>query len=166
LTGQVEVEVGTLSKAFGVMGGFVSGPRVLTDFLRQRGRPFIFSSALTPADAAAACAAVDILAADDSLVKRLWANTHQFKAELGRLGLDTGRSQTPITPVMIGDAERAQAFSHRLFGRGVFAQAISFPTVPRGKARVRAMISAVHSSSDLDFALEQFREVGGELGVI
>jgi glycine C-acetyltransferase len=166
LTGQVEVEVGTLSKAFGVMGGFVSGPQVLIDFLRQRGRPFIFSSALTPADAAAACAAVDILASDDSLVKRLWANTRQFKTELSRLGFDTGRSQTPITPVMIGDAQRAQNFSRRLFERGVFAQAISFPTVPRGLARVRAMISAVHSSSDLDFALDQFREVGGELGVI
>jgi glycine C-acetyltransferase len=166
LTGQVEVEVGTLSKAFGVMGGFVSGPRVLTDFLRQRGRPFIFSSAMTPADAAAACAAVDILAGDDSLVKRLWSNTGQFKAELARMGLDTGKSQTPITPVMIGDAQQAQTFSRLLFERGVFAQAISFPTVPRGRARIRAMMSAVHSPSDLDFALQQFREVGMEVGVI
>jgi len=166
LSGQVEVEVGTLSKAFGVMGGFVSGPRVLTDFLRQRGRPFIFSSAMTPADTAAACAAVDILTGDDSLVKRLWSNTDRFKAELARMGFDTGRSQTPITPVMIGDAQQAQTFSRLLFERGVFAQAISFPTVARGQARIRAMISAVHSPSDLDFALQQLHDVGMEVGVI
>jgi len=166
LTGQVEVEVGTLSKAFGVVGGYVSGPRVLADFLRQRGRPFIFSSALTPADTAAAIAAVDLLAGDDSLVRRLWDNTRYFKEEMRRLGFDLGRSQTPITPVMIGEAPKAQECSRLLFERGIFAQAIGFPTVPRGQARIRVMISAVHSREDLDFALERFEEVGKELGII
>ncbi|MDQ7794457.1 MAG: glycine C-acetyltransferase [bacterium] len=166
LTGQVEVEVGTLSKAFGVMGGFIAGPRALIDFIRQRGRPFIFSSALTPADTAAAIAAVDLLDGDDSLVRQLWENTDYFKAGLRRLGFDTGRSQTPITPVMIGEAGKAQGFSRSLFARGVFAQAIGFPTVPRGMARIRAMISAVHSRQDLDSALEAFQEVGRELAVI
>jgi len=166
LHGRVHVEVGTLSKALGVMGGFVAGSAALVEYLKQRGRPFIFSSALTPADVAANLAAVELLAADDSLVRRLWDNARYFKARLRELGFDTGRSQTPITPVMIGEAERASAFSRRLFEAGVFAQAIGFPTVPRGKARIRAMISAGHSRADLDFALDVFDQVGRAMHLI
>ncbi len=166
LHGRVHVEVGTLSKALGVMGGFVAGSAALVEYLKQRGRPFIFSSALTPADVAANLAAVELLAADDSLVRRLWDNARYFKTRLRELGFDTGRSQTPITPVMIGEAERASAFSRRLFEAGVFAQAIGFPTVPRGKARIRAMISAGHSRADLDFALDVFDQVGRAMHLI
>lgn len=163
---RVQIEVGTLSKAFGVMGGFVSGSPELIAFLKQRGRPFIFSSALTPADVAAGIAAVDILEESDELVTRLWENSRYFKAKMKEAGFDLGVSQTPITPVMIGDAAVAGRFSRELFERSVFAQAIGFPTVARDKARIRAMLSAGHTNDDLDFAVEKFTAVGTELGVI
>jgi glycine C-acetyltransferase len=166
LHGQVDVEVGTLSKAFGVVGGVVAGNPLVVEWLRQRGRPFLFSSAVTVPDAAACLAALDILEESTELVDRLWENTRYFKAEMARLGFDTGKSETPITPVMLGEAPLAQQFSRALFENDVFAMAIGFPTVPRGKARIRVMISAAHAKSDLDFGLEAFGKVGKALGVI
>ena len=166
LHGQVDVEIGTLSKAFGVVGGYVAGKQIIIDWLRQRGRPFLFSSAVTPADVAACIAAVDILEENTNLVDKLWKNGDYFKAGMQELGFDTGVSQTPITPVMLGDAALTQKFSRRLFEEGVFGTAIAFPTVPQGKARIRVMISAAHSQRDLDEALSAFKKVGLELGVI
>jgi len=164
--GRVDVEVGTLSKAFGVVGGYVAGKRQVVEWLRQRGRPFLFSSAMTPADVAACIAAVDLLEESTELVDKLWENSRYFKDEMARLGFDTGVSVTPITPVMLGEAPVAQTFARRLFEEGVFAMAIAFPTVPRGKARIRVMISASHEHSDLDQGLEAFGKVGKELGII
>jgi glycine C-acetyltransferase len=166
LHGKVDVEIGTLSKAFGVVGGVVAGSSVVVEWLRQRGRPFLFSSAVTAADAAACLAAIDILEGSTELVDRLWENANYFKTEMQRLGFDTGKSTTPITPIMLGEAPLAQQFSRELFEEGVFAMAIGFPTVPRGKARIRAMISAAHSRQDLDQGLEIFAQVGKKLGVI
>jgi glycine C-acetyltransferase len=166
LHGRVDIEVGTMSKAFGVVGGYVAGRRPVVDWLRQRGRPFLFSSAVTPADVAACIAAVDLLEESTDLVDRLWENGRYFKAEMERLGFDTGVSKTPITPVMLGEAPLAQRFSKRLYEEGVFATAIGFPTVPKGKARIRVMISAAHSTDDLDQALATFGKVGKELAVI
>ncbi|MGB9757370.1 MAG: glycine C-acetyltransferase [Candidatus Bipolaricaulaceae bacterium] len=166
LHGRVDIEVGTLSKAFGVMGGYVAGKREIVEFLRQRGRPFLFSSAATPADVAACIAAVDILMRSEDRVKKLWENTRYFKAKMVELGFDIGNSQTPITPVMLGEAQTAWDFSKMLFEEGVFAQAITYPTVPKGKARIRVMVSAVHTKEDLDFALDAFSKVGRKLGVI
>ena len=164
--GRVDIEVGTLSKAFGVMGGYVAGKKEVVEWLRQQGRPFLFSSASTPADVAACIAAVDLLEESTELVDRLWENTGYFKAEMRRLGFDTGRSETPITPIMLGEAPLAFAVSTKLFEEGLFAMALGFPTVPRGKARIRVMLSAMHSQDDLDQALGIFKKVGEELGVI
>lgn len=136
------------------------------EYLRQRARPFLFSSAATPADVAACMAAVDILQASDEPVKKLWDNARYFKGKMAELGFDLGQSQTPITPVMLGEATTAWEFSKRLFAEDVFAQAIVYPTVPRGKARLRVMVSAVHTKEDLDFAVDKFARVGRELGVI
>jgi glycine C-acetyltransferase len=166
LHGQVDVEVGTLSKAFGVVGGVVAGSQRIVDWLRQRGRPFLFSSAMTVPDVAACIAGIDLLEGSTELVDRLWANTETFKREMQGLGFDTGASTTPITPVMLGEAPLAQDFSRRLFEAGVFAMAIGFPTVPRGKARLRVMISAAHRPEDLDRGLSAFEQVGKQLGVI
>jgi glycine C-acetyltransferase len=166
LHGKVDVEVGTLSKAFGVVGGVVAGNPLVVEWLQQRGRPFLFSSAMTVPDVAACIAAVDILEESTALVDKLWENTDYFKAEMRSLGFDTGESVTPITPVMLGEAPLAQAFSRDLFENGVFAMAIGFPTVPRGKARIRVMISAAHGKDDLDWGLEAFARVGRSLGVI
>lgn len=166
LHGRVDLEVGTLSKAFGVVGGYVAGRRRIVEWLRQRGRPFLFSSAVTAADTAACIAAVDLLESSTELVDRLWENTERFQGEMRSLGFDTGRTQTPITPVMLGEAKLAQEFSATLFEEGVFAMAIGYPTVPQGKARIRVMISAAHSSDDLDAGLEAFSKVGSEVGVI
>jgi len=166
LHGRVAVEVGTLSKAFGVVGGFVAGKRVIIDHIRQKGRPFLFSSASTPADVAACCAAVDVLEASSDLVHKLWRNTRYFRERIQEAGFDTGHSETPIIPVMLGEAKTAQEFSRRLFERGVFAMAIGFPTVPMGKARLRAMISAAHSEQDLDYGIEQFIQTGRDLQLI
>jgi len=164
--GRVDVEIGTLSKAFGVVGGFVAGKKIVIDHLRQKGRPFLFSSALTAADVAACSAAVDILESSDELVQRLWGNTRHFKRRMREAGFDTGRSETPITPVMLGDVKVAQQFSRRLFEEDVFAMAIGFPTVPMGKARIRVMISATHSEADLNLGVEKFVKIGRELKVI
>jgi glycine C-acetyltransferase len=166
LHGKVDIEVGTMSKAFGVMGGVVAGKPVIVDWLRQRGRPFLFSSAVTPPDAAACIAAVDVLEESTELVDRLWENARYFKGEMNTLGFDTGVSTTPITPIMLGEAPLAQQFSRKLFENGIFAMALGFPTVPKGKARIRVMISAAHSRNDLDQGLETFAMVGKELGVI
>ncbi len=166
LHGRVDVEVGTTSKAFGVVGGYVAGKKEIVEWLRQRGRPFLFSSAVTPADAAACLAVVDILDASDDLVSRLWENTRYFQREMQQLGFNTGQTQTPITPVMLREASLAQKFSRALFDNDVFAMAIGYPTVPQGKARIRVMISAAHSREDLDRGLEVFARVGRELGVI
>jgi glycine C-acetyltransferase len=144
----------------------VAGRRAVIDHLRQKGRPFLFSSALPAADTAAAAAAVDLLEESDKAVRKLWDNARYFKEEMGRAGFDTGASETPITPVMLGEAGRAQEFSRRLFERGVFAMAIAFPTVPMGKARIRVMISATHEREDLDAGVGSFVEVGRQLGVV
>jgi glycine C-acetyltransferase len=164
--GRVDVEVGTLSKAFGVVGGFVAGKKIIIEHLRQKGRPFLFSSALTPADVAACSAAVDILESSDDLVQKLWSNTHYFKRKMQNAGFNTGTSQTPITPVLLGEAKTAQEFSSRLFEQNVFAMAIGYPTVPMGKARIRVMISATHSEQDLDFGVDKFVTVGKQLKLI
>jgi len=166
LHGKVDVEVGTLSKAFGVVGGVSAGNPVVVEWLRQRGRPFLFSSAMTVPDVAACLAALDILESSTELVDKLWENTRYFKAEMRKLGFNTGTSTTPITPIMLGEAPLAQQFSRELFENGLFAMSIGFPTVPKGKARIRVMISAAHSREDLDKGLEIFAGVGRKLGVI
>jgi glycine C-acetyltransferase len=166
LHGKVDIEVGTLSKAFGVVGGLVAGDKVIVEWLRQRGRPFLFSSAVTAPDAAACIAAVDLLESSTELVDKLWDNAKYFKAEMKKLGFDTGVSETPITPVMLGEATLAQQFSRELFENGVFAMSIGFPTVAKGKARIRVMISAAHDRDDLGQGLEAFTKVGRKLGVI
>ena len=166
LHGKVDVEVGTLSKAFGVVGGVVAGNAVIVEWLRQRGRPFLFSSAVTAPDAAACLAALDLLEGSTELVDRLWENVRYFKAGMQKFGFNTGLSTTPITPVMLGEAPLAQQFSRELFEEGVFAMALGFPTVPQGKARIRVMISAAHAQADLDKGLEAFARVGKKLGVI
>ena len=166
LHGEVDIEIGTMSKAFGVVGGMVAGDKVIIEWLRQRGRPFLFSSAVTAPDAAACLAAVDLLEESTELVDKLWANAKYFKEEMKKLGFDTGVSETPITPVMLGEAPLAQQFSRELFENGVFAMAIGFPTVAKDKARIRVMISAAHDNDDLGQGLEAFAKVGRKLGVI
>ena len=166
LEGRVEVEVGTLSKAFGVMGGYITGPKGLIDYLKQKGRPFLFSSGLTAADTAAAIAAVDVLVESDELVRKLWDNAAYFQKGLKEAGFDIGKTQTPITPVMLGDEGTAVTFSKKLFDKGIFAQSIAYPTVAKGKARIRCMLSAAHQKEDLDFALATFTEVAKEMGVL
>jgi glycine C-acetyltransferase len=166
LHGKVDIEVGTMSKAFGAVGGVVAGNKEVVAWLRQRGRPFLFSSAMTVPDVAACLAAVDLLEESTELVDRLWSNAEYFKQGMNALGFNTGMTETPIVPVMLGEAPLAQQFSKRLFEEGVFAMAIGFPTVPQGKARIRVMNSATHSHDDLDQALGIFAKVGRELGVI
>jgi glycine C-acetyltransferase len=166
LHGKVDIEVGTMSKAFGAVGGVVAGNKEVVAWLRQRGRPFLFSSAMTVPDVAACLAAVDLLEESTELVDRLWSNAEYFKKGMNALGFNTGMTETPIVPVMLGEAPLAQQFSKRLFEEGVFAMAIGFPTVPQGKARIRVMNSATHSHDDLDQALGIFARVGRELGVI
>ncbi len=166
LHGVFDVEIGTLSKAFGVVGGVIAGKKIIVDFIRQKARPFLFSSATTPADTAACLAAVDLLEESEALVEKLWDNAACFRAGMQQLGFDTGFSQTPIVPVMLGDAGLAKQFSRALFEAGVFAVAIGFPTVPQGKARIRVMNTAAHSREDLDRGLAAFEAVGQALGVI
>ena len=166
LHGRVDVEMGTLSKAFGVVGGLVAGKNVIIDWLRQRGRPFLFSSAMTVPDTAACLEAVRILEESTKNVDKLWSNAKIFKNGMKELGFDTGKTETPIVPVMLGEASLAQDFSRRLFDHGVFAMSIGYPTVPIGKARIRVMNSAAHSQSDLETALDTFALVGRELEVI
>jgi len=166
LHGIFDIETGTMSKAFGAVGGYTAAKQPIVDWLRQRARPFLFSSAMTVPDVAACIAAVDVLEESTDRVDRLWSNARYFQEAMRGLGFDLGFTQTPITPVMLGDERIAQTFSRRLFELGVFGTAIAFPTVPMGKARIRAMISAAHGEDDLDFALERFESVGRELGVI
>ncbi|OFW14327.1 MAG: glycine C-acetyltransferase [Acidobacteria bacterium RIFCSPLOWO2_12_FULL_67_14] len=166
LHGRVDIQVGTLSKAIGVLGGYVAGSRALIDVLRHRARPFLFSTSHPPAVAAACLAALDVLESEPELIDRLWDNTRFFKAGLAGLGFDTGASESPITPVIVGDAALAMTLSDRLFDRGVFAQGIGFPTVPKDKARVRTIVTATHSRDDLQFALDAFKAVGAELGIL
>ena len=166
LHGKVDIEVGTLSKAFGVVGGVVAGNPLVVEWLRQRGRPFLFSSAMTIPDIAACIAALDVLEESTELVDKLWKNTDYFKSQMRDLGFDTGESVTPIIPVMLGEAPLAQQFSRDLFENGVFAMALGYPTVPAGKARIRVMMSASHSTQDLDQGLAAFKKVGRQLGVI
>jgi glycine C-acetyltransferase len=166
LYGRFDIEMGTLSKAFGVLGGMLAGKRRIMEYVRQRARPVLLSTSVPAADTAACLAAVDILESSTELVDRLWENARYFKAGMKRLGFDTGNSATPITPVMLGEATLAKEFSSRLFDHGTFATAIGYPIVPRGQARIRVMISAAHSRVDLDLGLDAFAKVGKELGVI
>ena len=166
LHGKVDIEVGTLSKAFAVVGGYVAGKKIIIDLLKQHARPFLFSSALTSADTAAACTAVEILTRSDNLVKKLWENTFYFKEKLIQLGFDIGKSQTPIIPIMLGDVKLAKEFSKKLFDKGIFAIAIGFPTVAMDKARIRLIISAMHKRNDLEKTSKIFREVGKTFEVI
>jgi glycine C-acetyltransferase len=163
LHGRVDVQVGTLSKALGSLGGYVAGSRALIEFLQQRARPFLFSTAHPPSVAASCLAALDVLEQEPGLMRRLWDNTSFFKRGLQALGLDTGASESPITPVIVGDAAQAMRLSDRLFERGVFAQGIGFPTVPQGRARVRTIVTAEHTREDLQAALDAFAQVGDEL---
>jgi glycine C-acetyltransferase len=164
--GRVDVQVGTLSKAIGALGGYVAGTRALIDFLQHRARPFLFSTSHPPAVAAACLAAIDVLLEEPQIIDRLWDNARFFKAGLQSLGFDTGLSESPITPVIVGDGALAMKFSDRLFDNGVFAQGIGFPTVPQGKARVRTIVTATHTREELKFALDVFGRVGRELGIL
>jgi len=167
LHGRVDIEVGTMSKAFGGVGGYIAGSSELVEWLQQRGRPFLFSSAATPPDVAACIAAVGVLEESTELVDRLWENAARFKAAMSAAGFDLGKSETPITPVMLGDVKLAREFSRKLFEeRDVFASAIGFPTVAEGSARIRVMISAAHSIEDLERGATAFAAVGRELGVV
>jgi glycine C-acetyltransferase len=164
--GRVDIQVGTLSKAIGVLGGYVAGHRNLIEFLYHRARPFLFSTSHPPAVAAACIAALDLLEGEPRLIDRLWDNTRFFKRGLAALGFNTGLSESPITPVIVGDGALAMKLSDRLFAEGVFAQGIAFPTVARNKARVRTIVTATHSRDDLQFALDVFGRVGRELEII
>jgi glycine C-acetyltransferase len=166
LHGRVAIQVGTLSKAVGSLGGYVAGSTALREILTQRARPFLFSTSHPPAVVAACREAIKVMQEEPELLERLWANTRRFKAELRRLGFDTGRSETPITPVMMGDPDVAMRFSDRLMGEGVFAQPVVFPTVALDLARIRTIVTAAHTDDHLDRALEAFYAVGRELGVI
>jgi glycine C-acetyltransferase len=166
LHGRVHIQVGTMSKAMGVLGGYVAGDQALRDMLIQRARPFLFSTSHPPAVAAACLAAIHVLQEEPELIDRLWANTTYFKGELKRLGFDTGASETPITPVMMGDSATAGRFSARLFEEGVFAQPVVYPTVAMDGARIRTIVTAEHSTDQLDRCLEAFGAVGRELGLV
>ncbi|HYM50800.1 MAG TPA: glycine C-acetyltransferase [Candidatus Limnocylindrales bacterium] len=166
LDGRVDLQIGTLSKAIGVLGGYVASTQTVRDFLIHRARPFLFSTSHPPGVAAACLAAIEVLLAEPQRIERLWANTRRFKTGLSRLGFQTGASETPITPVIVGKGETAMGFSDRLFAAGVFAQGIGYPTVPEGRARIRTIVSSAHTDAQLDRALEAFEKVGKELGVI
>jgi glycine C-acetyltransferase len=164
--GRVDIQVGTLSKAIGVLGGYVAGTKTLIEFLYHRARPFLFSTSHPPGVAAACLAAVDVLEQEPDIIDRLWDNTRFFKAGLNALGFNTGLSQSPITPVIAGEGALAMKLSDRLFESGVFAQGIAFPTVARDRARVRTIVTATHTRDELQFALDVFAKVGRELGII
>ena len=166
LHGRVDIQVGTLSKAIGVLGGYVCGSRDLIDFLYHRARPFLFSTSHPPSVAASCIAAFDILDNEPERIENLWNNTRYFKAELNRAGFNTGDSETPITPVMVGEAKTAHEFSRRLFENGLFATGIGFPTVPEGKARIRTIVTATHTREMLDCALEILTRVAKSMGIL
>jgi glycine C-acetyltransferase len=166
--GRLHIQMGTLSKALGAVGGYIACSQGFRELMEHKARPFLFSTAPPPAVMATCIAALDLLTSDEGgeLVARLWENTDFFKTELNALGFDTGKSQTPITPVMVGEGDLAMRFGTRLFEEGVFATGIAYPTVPRGKARLRTIVSAQHSRDDLDAALQIFEHVGKELGLV
>jgi glycine C-acetyltransferase len=166
LHGRVDIQVGTLSKALGALGGYVAGSKSLIEFLYRRARPFLFSTSHPPSVAATCIAALDVLEHEPQWMERLWDNTRFFKASLEALGFNTGVSESPITPVIVGDGALAMTLSDTLFEQGVFAQGIGFPTVPVGKARVRTIVTATHTPEELQFAVEAFQKVGSELGII
>ena len=166
LHGRVAIQVGTLSKAVGVLGGYVAGSGALRDILIQRSRPFLFSTSHPPAVAAACLEAIRVMDDEPELIERLWANTRRFKAELVRLGFDIGRSETPITPILLGDSDTTIRFSSRLFDEGVFATSVVYPTVALDRARIRTIVTAAHTDELLDRSLEAFAKVGRELGLI
>ena len=166
LHGRVHIQVGTLSKAVGALGGYVAGPVALRELLIQRARPFLFSTSHPPAVVAACREAIRVMQEEPELHTRLWANTRRFKAELAALGFDTGRSETPITPVMTGDPETAMRLADRLLDEGVFAQPVVFPTVALDRARIRTIVTAAHTDAHLDQALAAFARVGRELGLL
>src|SRR5215467_12649093 len=166
LHGRVAIQVGTLSKAIGVLGGYVCGSRDLIEFLYHRARPFLFSTSHPPAVAAACLAAFDVLEQEPERIRMLWENTAYFKKGLKDAGFNTGASESPITPVMVGEAKQAHELSRQLFEGGVLATGIGFPTVPRGKARVRTIVAATHTQAELDRALEAFKKVGKKLRIL
>jgi glycine C-acetyltransferase len=166
LHGRVHIQVGTLSKAIGVLGGYVAGSRTLRDYLIHRARPFLFSTSHPPAVTAACSAAIDVLLEEPELIDRLWENTRFFKEGLRKLGFDIGDSQTPITPVIVGEGAKAMALSDALFEEGVYAQGIAYPTVPKGKARVRTIVTATHTREDLQQALDAFERAGKKIGIL
>src|SRR5438270_1028348 len=166
LDGRVDLQMGTLSKAIGVLGGYVAGAQSVRDFLIHRARPFLFSTSHPPGVAAACIAAIDVLQSEPERIDQLWKNTARFKAGLKRLGFETGASETPITPVIVGKGSVAMELSDRLFAMGVFAQGIGYPTVPEGRARIRTIVTSAHTDAQLDQALEAFEKGGKELGVI
>jgi glycine C-acetyltransferase len=166
LYGRVDIQVGTLSKAIGVLGGYVCGTRDLIEFLYHRARPFLFSTSHPPAVAAACLAAFDVLENEPERIERLWENTRYFKQGLKSAGFNTGISETPITPVIVGEAARAHRFSAELFQEGVLATGIGFPTVAKDKARVRTIVTATHTREELDRALDVFRRVGKRMGIV
>ena len=166
LDGRVDIQVGTLSKAIGALGGYVAGVKELREFLIHRARPVLFSTSHPPSVVATCIAAIDVLEREPELIDRLWDNARYFKAGLNRLGFDTGHSETPITPVIAGSAAKAHRLSDRLFEEGVFAQGIGFPTVPEAKSRVRTIVTATHTRANLDTALAAFEKVGRELALI
>jgi glycine C-acetyltransferase len=164
--GQVDIQVGTLSKAIGVLGGYVCGTKSLIEYLYHRARPFLFSTSHPPAVAAACMAAFEVLEQEPERIERLWANTNRFRAGLKRLGFDTGMSETPIIPILVGEADRAMRLSDRAFERGVFAQGIGFPTVAKGRARLRTIVTATHTEEELDKALEILGDAARGLGIL
>ncbi len=166
LNGRVDIQIGTMSKAFGCQGGYVAGIQPLRDFLVHKARPFLFSNALPPSVMASCLAAIDVLENEPQLIDKLWENTRYFKGELKKLGFDIGTSETPITPVIAGSAEKAMKLSDRLFEEGVFAQGIGYPTVPEAKSRVRTIITSAHTKENMDAAVAAFEKVGRELGLI
>jgi glycine C-acetyltransferase len=166
LDGRVDLQIGTLSKAIGVLGGYVAGVQAVRDFLIHRARPFLFSTSHPPGVAAACIAAIDVLLDEPERIDRLWTNTKRFKEGLKRLGFETGTSETPITPVIVGKGSAAMQLSDRLFQMGIFAQGIGYPTVPEGKARVRTIVTSAHTDAQLDRALEAFEKGGKELRLI
>ncbi|HAH06352.1 MAG TPA: 8-amino-7-oxononanoate synthase, partial [Elusimicrobia bacterium] len=163
---RVPIQIGTLSKAVGSIGGYAASTQSLRDYLVSVARPFLFSSSHPPSVTATCLAAIDVLETEPELIEKLWSNARFFKEGLKKLGFDTGVSETPITPVIVGDTQKAQAFSAQLFEEGVFALAIGFPTVPKGKERLRTIVSAGHTEKDLEKALKKFRKVGRRLGII
>ena len=166
LHGRVDIQVGTLSKAIGVLGGYVCGRRDLIEFLYHRARPFLFSTSHPPAVAAACLAAFDVLEQEPERIENLWSNTRYFKSALRAAGFNTGVSETPITPIMVGEARTAHDFSRQLFEAGVLATGIGFPTVPQGKARVRTIVTATHTTAQLDQAVAILVEIAGRMGIL